>query len=382
MKTQTAQDRSSLIRRWLWIGASLIVLLVVVGLLFETEDTVNVQRADTAPPAPLVSVVTVEAQTSRAEVSAFAELRPRWDAELRSAVTGQITSVEDNALAGAQVDKDDLLFSIDKTQYEAAVATAELELEQAKFELLRARNNVAVARKQFERDGLEPPTELAIQIPQLRIAEKSVTTAESRLRSAQRALADTDVRAPFSGFVTHRIASLGQTINPGDPLVHLSDDSRYELTVEISQSDWALLAHPIAGQTASLHHQDGRRLGEAQIARSGDFLDRETRQRRIFLEVRAASKNVLVGDFLKVTLRGRDVSDTVTIPESALTRAGHVWLVGKDDLLERLTPTIVFRSGQSVTIAAPTSQGPWRVAQTPLASFLPGQRVTPKFAGE
>ncbi|WP_371225391.1 efflux RND transporter periplasmic adaptor subunit [Roseovarius sp. 2305UL8-3] len=339
------------------------------------------EKTDAAPPAPLVSVVIVEAHSSQAELSAFAELRPRWDAELRSAVTGRIVLVEDSALAGAKVDKDDLLFSIEKTQYEAAVALAELELEQAKFEMLRARNNASVALKQFERDGLEPPTELAIQLPQLRIAEKNVASAKSRLRSAQRALADTDVRAPFSGFVTNRLASLGQTINQGDPLVHLSDDSRYELTVEISQSDWALLSHPIEGQTASLQHQDGRFLGHAQIARSGSFLDRETRQRQVFLDVTEPAESVLAGDFLKVILPGRAVPNTVTIPESALTRSGHVWIVNEGDLLERLTPKVVFRSGNTVTIAAPDTEGPWRVAQTPLASFLPGQRVTPKPAG-
>ena len=358
------------------------ILLAVLWLLFETEDIAEVEKTDTAPPAPLVSVVTVNAQSSKAEISAFAELRPRWDAELRSAVTGRIIMVEDRALAGAQVEKGDLLFSIEKTQYEAAVVAAELELEQARLEMLRASNNVTVARKQFERDGQEPPTELAIQIPQLRIAEKTVAAAESRLRLAQRALADTEIRAPFSGFVTHRVASLGQTLNPGDPLMHLSDDSHYELSVDLSQSDWALLSQPIAGQMASLEHQDGRSLGEARIARSGGFLDRETRQRRIFLDVTDAAGEVLAGDFLKVILPGRTVPDTVTIPESALTRAGYVWIVGDGDLLKRLTPKIVFRSGNSVTIAAPDTSGSWRVAQTPLASFLPGQRVTPKIVGD
>lgn len=376
----TSSPPPSRLRRWIWIVLSVLVLLAVLAVLFETEDTADVTATEAPPPAPLITVRQVAAAPARAQVQAFAELRPRWDAELRSAVTGRITEVTDAALAGAQVAQGDLLFAIDKTQYEAAVTQAELEVEQARFGILQARNNVAVARKQFERDGQTPPTELAIKLPQLRIAEKTLTAAEGRLRAARRDLADTDVSAPFSGFVTRRQASLGQTVNPGDALLHLSDDSRYELVVELNQDDWALLAHPITGQVAQLHHQDGRPLGQARIARSGGFLDRETRQRRVFLEVTDPSADVLAGDFVRVTLPGRDLADTITIPEGALTRAGHIWLVDADNLLERLTPQILFRADHQVTIAAPGPDGPWHVALTPLASFLPGQRVTPQRA--
>jgi RND family efflux transporter MFP subunit len=365
-------------RRWLWIGLSLVLLTAIVVLLFDTEDTIDVQATETAPPPPIVSVITVSPNTVQARVSAFAEVRPRWDAELRSAVSGRITAVHDAALAGSQVERGDPLFSIENAPYQSAVAAAEMELEQAELDLLRAQNNVTVAQRQFERDKKEPPNELALNLPQLRIAEKTVAAAQARLNATRSELKDAEVVAPFSGFVTRRFASLGQTVNPGDALIHLSDDRQFELVAAFSQADWALLEHPISGATADLTQRTGQSLGTAQVRRGGGFLDQNTRQVRVFLDITAPDERILAGDFIQVHIPGRRIDGTVTLPENALTRAGYVWLVDGDDHLRRINPEILFRSEGKITIPAPEGTGPWQIARTPLASFLPGQRVTPQ----
>ena len=83
------------------------------------------------------------------------------------------------------------------------------------------------------------------------------------------------------------MASLGQNGSAGEAaLVHLSDDSQFELVAELSQADWALADHPIAGAKARLYtSRQGAPLGEAQIRQGGGFLDQNTRQVRVFLDV-------------------------------------------------------------------------------------------------
>ncbi len=381
MTDKTLETRQRPTRRWLWIGLSLALFVAIAILLFDTEDTIDVQATTTSPPPPTVSVVTVASATVQARVSAFAEVLPRWDAKLRSAVSGRIIAVHNAALAGTKVERGAPLFSIENAPYQSAVAAAEMELEQAELALLRAQNKVTVAQRQFDRDETEPPNELAVNLPQLRIAEKSVAAAQARLNAARNELKDAEVVAPFSGFVTHRFASLGQTVNPGDALIHLSDDQQFELVAEFSQADWALLDHPISGATADLTQRSGGALGRAQVRRGGGFLDQDTRQVRVFLDVTKPDERILAGDFLQVHIPGRRISDTLTLPESVLTRAGYIWLVDDKDQLQRLSPNILFRSESTVTVSAPEGTGPWRVAKTPLASFLPGQRVTPQSDG-
>ncbi|WP_461384576.1 efflux RND transporter periplasmic adaptor subunit, partial [Devosia indica] len=156
------------------------------------------------------------------------------------------------------------------------------------------------------------------------------------------------------------------------------DDRQFEAIVELSQSDWDLLDHPIAGKQARLFMRNGEPLGAARIRQGGGFLDQRTRQPRIFLEIANPGDGVLAGDFVRVEFTGRALANTVTIPESSLSRAGAVWFVDSDDRLSRIQPDILFRSGGSLTIAAPDTRASWRVVLTPLASFIPGQRVTPQ----
>lgn len=363
-------------RRLFWLVLSFALLAAAVVILFGTEDTVDVQQTDQPAPAAPVSVLRLIAQTAQAKVSVFAEVRPRWEVDLKAAVSGHIVEVHDGALAGARVAKGTLLFSIENGQYLTDVAIAETALEEARLALQKAENNVTLARRQFAREGTRPATELALKLPQLRIAEKNLTSAEARLTAAKKALADTEVKAPFSGFVTQRTASLGQIVTPGETLLHLSDDRQYELEVELTPSDWALLDQPIEGGTAQLFSRDGMHIGEARIRHGGGFLDPKTRQMRLFLEVTEPNDAVLAGDFLRVSVPGREIPNTLTLPEGSLTRAGHIWLV-RDGLLQQITPRILFRTEGAITIAGPEGPGPWLVAQTPLASFLPGQRVAP-----
>lgn len=291
-------------RRWMFIALSVGALAAVVVLLSDTEDTVDVSRKTAAPAAPVVSVLPVTAQDARARISVFAELRPRWNAEIRAPVSGRIRTVHKAALAGTRVTAGTPLFEVERTSYQTAVTAAEMAVEEAELARLHAQNNVTVARRQFARDGTKPPNDLALRLPDLRIAEKSLASAQAQLAAAHEQLADTVIKAPFSEFVTARLASLGQTVSGGEALVTLSDDTHFEMTVELSRSDWALLDHPIADGTAQLFHRDGRPLGTAKIRQGGGFLDPKTRQMRIFLRFRIQPKGRWPGTFSASSLTG------------------------------------------------------------------------------
>lgn len=382
MSVNTIRDSSKARRRRLWVVVSLVVLAGVVVLLFSTEDTADVTRTTSPPALPVVTVMNATSAEAVATISRFAELRPRWDSEIRAAVSGRIINVHDAALAGERVEAGAPLFSIEKTPYETALAAAELSLEQAKLALLQANSKAALARQEVDLLNVSAPNELALRLPQVRIAERALASAEAQLDEARRQLSDTDVTAPFSGIITKRMASLGQTVAVGEALLHLSDDRQYELAVELNETDWALLEHPIAAQNARLFHRNGAPLGEARIRQGGGYLDTQTRQPRIFLDVANPGEGLIAGDFVRVEFTGRTVANTLTVPEAALTRSGHIWMVDADNLLVRMAPEILFRTDGDLIVAAPEGGGPWRIATTPLASFLPGLQMAPRAEGD
>jgi multidrug efflux system membrane fusion protein len=378
MADQITQSVKVGMPRWFWIMLALALLMTVATVLAVIDDTADVTPTNTPPALQTVSVRDLVVSDIKASVETFAEVRPRWSADIRAAVGGRIVEVRETALAGVQVAAGDALFRIESTQYETAVAAAELLLAEAHLALMQADNRTTISRRQFEREGARAPNELALHLPEFRIAEHEVTSAEAQLRAAQQQLADTTITAPFSGFITERLISLGQTVTAGEPLLKLVDDNQFEMTAELSRENWALLDHPITNQVAQLVDTAGTPMGTAVVRQGGGFLDQNTRQYRVFLEVRETKDQpILSGDFLRVLLTGRVVEDTLSIPDTALTRTGHVWFVDQNDQLMRISPDILFRIADQIVIAAPEGSHRLRVAITPLASFLPGQRVAP-----
>jgi multidrug efflux system membrane fusion protein len=378
MADQITQSVKVGMPRWFWIMLALALLMTVATVLAVIDDTADVTPTNTPPALQTVSVRDLVVSDIKASIETFAEVRPRWSADIRAAVGGRIVEVRETALAGVQVAAGDALFRIESTQYETAVAAAELLLAEAHLALMQADNRTTISRRQFEREGARAPNELALHLPELRIAKHEVTSAEAQLRAAQQQLADTTITAPFSGFITERLISLGQTVTAGEPLLKLVDDNQFEMTAELSRENWALLDHPITNQVAQLVDTAGTPMGTAVVRQGGGFLDQNTRQYRVFLEVRETKDQpILSGDFLRVLLTGRVVEDTLSIPDTALTRTGHVWFVDQNDQLMRISPDILFRIADQIVIAAPEGSHRLRVAITPLASFLPGQRVAP-----
>ncbi len=324
----------------------------------------------------IVSVEQIHPIDQVAQVRVFAEVSPQWNAQIRSSVSGRIIKVYNAALEGSRVSKNEPLFEIEKNQYQATLASAEQILAQAKLDLWRAKNATQLARNQFERDGSSPPNDLALKIPELDIAEKTVVAAKAQLNVARMQLSDTTISAPFSGFVAQRQASLGQSVSVGETLVLLQDDSHFEMVVELDRKNWDLLDHPIEGQTTQLLDDQGNLVGSATIRQSGGYLDKNTRQYRVFLSVNPqGDTSVLAGEFLQASFDGRLLNGVLDLSADSMTREGYVWHVDQEDLLQRLTPKILFRKHDRIFIQAPAQGDTWRVVKTPLASFLPGQPV-------
>jgi RND family efflux transporter MFP subunit len=363
----------------IWIVLSLVVLLAVIIYLVWAEDSIDIEQVKKEPVAQIVTIENLRVTPETVKVASYAEVRPRWSAELRASVSGRILEVHDAALAGERVKADTTLITIDDSQYAADLLAADLALKEAQLELSKAEKSTAVARNQFKRNGTKPPNDLALHLPELRIAKSAVNSAKARLAASRQQLKDTTIKAPFSGFIVERFVSPGQSVNIGDPLVKLVDDRRFDLIADVGISDWLLLQQPLPGLMASVLNQDNKQIAYAKIRQGGGFLDQKTRQYRVFLEITASGETtVLSGDFVRVLLPGITVPLALNIPESALTQEGYIWYVDDEDNLQRYVPEVIFRHQNRIIIRALEGLDKLRIAIMPLASFLPGQQVQPQ----
>lgn len=137
-KQPEKSKRSASYMRLLAIGLALGLFGLVVLFLAEAEDNIDVSQIEDKPSPLLVTVETIKAGPQSVFVSAFANVTPRYQADISAAISGRIIEVTKDALAGRPVKKGTVLARIETTRFEADLAAAKLALKEAELALWQA----------------------------------------------------------------------------------------------------------------------------------------------------------------------------------------------------------------------------------------------------
>jgi len=190
--------------------AQLSAVAIMVALLSGCDDSV---AQNAPPPPPAVSVANVVVKpikqwdqfTGRVEAVQSVQLRPR--------VSGYIEQV--NYQEGDEVKKGQVLFTIDDRTYRAAQ-------EQAKAELVRAKNQASLARSESARtEKLVSSEAISRELWEQRRAaaaqsQSDVLAAQAQLDMAQLNLDFTRVIAPIDGKASRAMITAGNLVTAGD----------------------------------------------------------------------------------------------------------------------------------------------------------------------
>jgi RND family efflux transporter MFP subunit len=352
------------------------------------EEVVLAQKS--AAFIPKVSYTNALASTQQSEVSAFGELKPKWDVMIKAQVNGPITFIDPIFESGSLVTAQSILMRMDDTAYKSEKITAEVALAEAKLQRLQAHNKTQLAKQNWKRLGIKSaPSDLTLFKPQLKIAEKALVSARQRLSVATQNLSYTQVRVPFEGIIIERMVGLGQHVTEGETLLRLIDHQNLLLSVSFSETQWENISDNWLNSQAKLYSSTGDAIGTATIVRGGHHLNSETRQYPLFMEVNSANNNLLVsGQFVQVKVAGKNLTHYLRLPESTLTREGIIWIIDQQDTLRAYHPKDIHYQNKQVLVPAPklfedSVQNSWRIATTPLGSFISGKHVQPiEYTGE
>src|SRR5215471_9018538 len=149
LPTQTT-DRSAGARRAPRVLFSLLALGAALAVLTACDRTKAKEAAPPAPPPPSVVIATVVKKT----VPIVAEYVAQTDAvqtiELRARIQGVLEHVRFKE--GSEVKEGQVLFEIQRSQYEATLQTARAQLAKAQADLAKAQEQVEVLRARAELD--------------------------------------------------------------------------------------------------------------------------------------------------------------------------------------------------------------------------------------
>ncbi|MBW4331143.1 efflux RND transporter periplasmic adaptor subunit [Stakelama sp. CBK3Z-3] len=196
-----------------WRRGALIAVPLALLVWGGWELTHDAGPAQAAPPPPTVTVATplvrpineFDDYVGRFAASKTVDVRPR--------VSGEITGV--HFKDGAIVHKGDLLFTIDRRPFQAALAEAQARVASAKSDLALAKADLSRALKLVDVDAVSQS-----QIDQLRAKQQAgqaaLAAAEADVRARSLDLSFTSVRAPISGRVSDRKVDAGNLVGGGE----------------------------------------------------------------------------------------------------------------------------------------------------------------------
>jgi len=166
----------------------------------------------------------------RAEAVQFAELSFRVPGSLRS-MPARLGLVFEEGVAVAELDRRD---------FEVRVRRAEASLARARSEFVRAEAEFQRAAEVFDQGAVSE-----IEIVRLReamnIASATVEAMEAELQASRDDLADTTLRAPFTGEISARYTENFEDVQARQRVVRIVDDSRIRFTVFVPEQFMVLL---------------------------------------------------------------------------------------------------------------------------------------------
>lgn len=190
-------------------------ILIIIAVPFLLIACNGGEKSQEMPP-PIVIVETVETK----EVKSSENFIGKIDAVNKASITVRVSGFLEKILVkeGDYVKKDQLLFTIEKSSYEASVRSAEASLAQANANahntaLQRERSKALVDSASISRatyDNVVAADE---------VAKANVAAAKAGLANARLNLEYTDVVAPIDGKVGLITANIGETVSPSSGVV-------------------------------------------------------------------------------------------------------------------------------------------------------------------
>ncbi|WP_275097657.1 efflux RND transporter periplasmic adaptor subunit [Sedimenticola hydrogenitrophicus] len=200
--------------------------LLLAGLL------TLIMRPGAAEERPIqVTTARLGEVTIYQEYSAPATTLSLNESRISAETTGTVLDIP--VRVGDRVERDALLTALD-------CRDNQLRLQQAEAGLASIAARITLASRQIERTRLLRKSRSASE-EQLNQQEADLQIAEAERRAQQASIAEArlnrqrcEIRAPFAGVVRERLVGEGEWVNPGQPLIRLTDLEHLEISAQVS----------------------------------------------------------------------------------------------------------------------------------------------------
>jgi RND family efflux transporter MFP subunit len=407
------------------LKVALPVFAFFVGVFFYTTlksnrpVPPNPQKREAVQPVRTQEVLLASLQPV---LRLYGEVKAGRKVELRALVAGKVLKTGDHFREGAQVNKGDLLLTIDPFTYEGAVVEARARIVEARARLKEIRAQITaeedsiqyaleqlklakldlerakklVKRGSVTRQGAEQRQLIVSQRRQTLDGKQAnllilrakaeqqlagIDSLEWRLRQAERNRRDTRLNAPFNGYITDVNANEGRLLNVNDRVAVLLDSHWMDVVFTLSDRQYGRLIegkNGLIGRAVKVTWKLGvtpLSYG-AIIERIGAQITSETGGVTVYAKLKDPSlpRPIRTGAFVDIDVPDRIYHKVVRLPQTALYGRSRVYVVGPSSRLQERVVKLQALDGEFVLVSGNFKNGE-RVVITRMSTIGPGMKV-------
>jgi len=290
---------------------------LVIGAAVAVLAISGCSRKTGQPAKPAVAVVAkgIARRTVRSELALTGTIEPDRSARLAAQVDGEVIALE--VREGTAVRSGQVLVKIDPSRLAAALEEARADHLAARAQLEDGRRVLDRDRALFERQGISKERLEGSETDVLRL-DAAEARARARIAGLEAQLADTEVKAPFDGYILERSVELGDVVKNGTPLLAVASRTLHAL-VPVSEIALGRLAE---GHKVGLRSDaDASAAGcIAYIRRIRPRIDAATRTADVEVVPEAKTCDVrwLPGMLARATFTLAERRDVLAVPAEAI----------------------------------------------------------------
>jgi RND family efflux transporter MFP subunit len=252
-----------------------------------------------------VNVIQVQSGESSSTITTTGLVATEHEADLSFKISGVIDKILISE--GEFIHKGQLLATLKTAEINSQLQQAQLVYEKSKRDYERINN--------LFRDSVATLEQLQNAKTSLDIAQKAVDMVSFNSEFAY-------INSPADGFVTRKISNQGEIVNPGTPVIAISEvgpSSRWLLKAGVSDKEWSAIS--IAQKAQVEIDAFPGKIFQSVVYRKSKAADPVSGSFQIELLIKLNGENLALGMFGKATIVCGMATRTNTIPYDALIEA-------------------------------------------------------------
>jgi len=347
------------LRRWLWLGAGLVVLAAVGGYFVyrslapaPPSESQSASGRPGGPPGPKqpTPIVAVPARTGEIDVylTGLGTATPLRTVAVKARVTGQLMRVLFQE--GQIVKEGQLLAEIDPRPFQVMLVQAEGQMARDQALLENARLDLERYKTLFKQDSV-PKQQLDTQDALVRQYEGAVKMDQSQIDNARLQLVYARITAPISGRVGLRQVDPGNMVTGTEPngLVVITQLQPISVVFSIPQDSVSAVMKRMQSADQlpvdAWDREQKTKLASGVLASVDNLVDPTTGTVKLKAEFANADNALFPNQFVNVRMKLDTLRDAIVIPSAAIQRGAQGMFV------------YAVKSDQTVTVR-PVKLGP------------------------